>query len=371
MSRIRIGIIGAKHPHIFPRLDLARIYAERCAVVGVYDSDRRTLDRIHETYGTPVFDDLEAALENVDLAFVEGYDYQNPELVRVTIPHVKALMLEKPGAPNLAALRDLVDFCATFPVYVSIGYMLEWSPIMAHLHEIIDSGVLGPVTLARFHCAAPVGGAAEIWQSLPQDEGGLLWTDGCHLMRTVVDLLGQPQTAIGFVRKLPPGETIVADIFKRDILSGLGGEAELQIGTLVHEDVAAGILNYEDKLVTFDITGWEAHGWVEMWRIELWGANATLEAGLMPPWYRLHVRRDHPQYGRGIHERRMAGPGSAETSLVPDEAYTREFLHMLDVMEAGDTDQSELHAGLQTMEILDAMFRSSRQGGPVSVGRGR
>jgi predicted dehydrogenase len=367
MAHVRVAFIGAKHPHIFPRLELARHYAERCEVVGVYDSDARTLDHIHRTYAVPIFNQPLAAVERANLAFVEGYDYENPDLVRLVLPQVSALMIEKPGAPNLSSMRELVAFCSAYPTHVTIGYMLQWSPIISELHQILASGVLGPTTLARFHAATPVGGAAEIWQSLPQDEGGLLWTDGCHLMRTVIDLLGQPVSVHSLVRKLPPGETAIADIFKPDILAGLGGEQPFQIGTLVHEDVAAGILNYDDKLVTFDITGWEAHGWVEMWRIELWGANATLEAGLMPPWYRLHVRRASSQYQRGLYERRFPGLNSAEISLVPDEAYRREFLGMLDVVESGSTDQSGLRAGLQVLEVLHSMYESSRQGRPIEV----
>ncbi len=104
-----------------------------------------------------------------------------------------------------------------------------------------------------------------------------------------------------------------------------------------------------------------------MWRIELWGANATLEAGLMPPWYRLHVRCASSQYQRGVYQRRFPGLNSAEISLVPDEAYRREFLGMLDVVESGNTDQSGLRAGLQVLEVLHAMYESSRQGRPIEV----
>lgn len=363
MSRIKIAFIGAKHPHIFPRLELAQHHADRCEVVGVYDSEGRILDHIKSTYAVPVFSQPLDALQGAQLAIVEGYDYENPDLVRQVLPHVAGLLIEKPGAPNVAAMRELAAFCANYPAHVTIGYMLQSSPVMAELYRILASGVLGPITLARFHAAAPVGCAAEIWQSLPQDEGGVLWTDSCHLMRTVIGLLGLPDQVSGHVKKLPPGETVYSDIYKPDILSGLGSEQAFQIGTLMHEDVAAGVLSYNDKLVVFDVTGWEAHNWVEMWRIEIWGANATLEAGLMPPWYRLHVRRDHPDFTRGIHERHLPGVDGAGISLVPDSSYIGEFLGMLDAVERGSTDQSGLQAGLQVLEVLHALFESSRHRG--------
>ena len=362
-ERIRLMFLGAKHPHIFPRIQLAQGFSDRCEVVGAYDSDYRTLDYLDQNYQIPTFKTLQESLSvDFDIAVIEGYDYQNPDLIRAVIPRVKAILLEKPGAPNLNAMWDLVQYCSQFPVYVTVGYMLQYSPIFDYVHRIIQSGVLGPIVLARFHAATPVGGAAEIWQSLPEDEGGLVWTDGCHMVRAIIGLFGKPDTVSGMVKKCPPGKQVVADVFKPDILAGLGTETTLQIGTLVHEDVAGAVFNYPDRLAVFDITGWEAHGWVEEWRIELWGADATLEAGIMPPRYRLNVRRPHSEYAIGVHTYAGQGPASHENTLVPDDAYTREFLQLLDAVEKNSHDQTDLAKGLQTLEVLDAIYRASRQG---------
>lgn len=370
MTRTRIAIIGAKHPHVFPRIELALANSGRCELAGFYDSEPRTLDHVRDRYGIQVTDDPEQALRNADAAIVEGFDHENPGLAELAVSRGKAVLLEKPGAPTVDAMRQLVERCAAYPVHVTVAYMLQSSPVIPHLEKIIGCGVLGPVPLARFHAATPVGCSAEIWQSLPEDEGGLLWTDGCHLMRTIVGLLGRPTTVTSLVRKLPRGPRVVADFYKPDLYAGLGAEHDFEIGGLVHEDVGAAILNYRDKIVVFDITGWEAHGWVEKWRVELWGADATLEAGLMPPWYRLETRRDHPLFGRGVHEQRMPGPKTAETSLVVDESYAREFGNFLDAVEQGSPDQSGLRAGLDVLETLHAIYESSRLSTPVAVNAG-
>jgi hypothetical protein len=81
------------------------------------------------------------------------------------------------------------------------------------------------------------------------------------------------------------------------------------------------------------------------------------------------VRRASSQYQRGVYQRCFPGLNSAEISLVPDEAYRSEFQGMLDVVESGNTDQSGLRAGLRVLEILHAMYESSRQGRPIEVYR--
>ena len=80
----------------------------------------------------------------------------------------------------------------------------------------------------------------------------------------------------------------------------------MPFGGSVHEDAGAAVLDYPDKLVTLDTTGWGARPWVESWAIEFHGTEGTLQVGLQPPWYRLYLRRPQAGYaaagtaGRGL-----------------------------------------------------------------------
>ena len=117
------------------------------------------------------------------------------------------------------------------------------------------------------------------------------------------------------------------------------------------------------------MTGWEAHNWVEKWRLELYGANGTLEVGLMPPFYRLHVRRPRAGYEVGVYEQQYSAGTSAGAaiSLVPDITYENEMRALLAAARAGSTDQSELRAALQCVEILGAAFEASATFSGVAV----
>jgi predicted dehydrogenase len=377
MTRLKVAVLGAQHPHIFPRLDLATgAFATDCEVTGVYDRDVPVREHIAATYGLPVHAEPQAALAgDPDVVIVNDLDTHNPELVRLALPGPRALLLEKVGAPTVQAMRELKAFCAAHRCHVTVGFILHHSPSVRRMREIADSGVLGPVTLARFHAATPVGCSAEIWQSLPDDVGGMVFTDGIHMVREIINLLGVPTAVTARIRRLEGAGTVVSDIYKDDILAGLGGEQEFQIGSLIHEDAGALILDYPGTIAVLDMTGWEAHNWVEKWRLELYGANATLEGGLMPPFTRLHVRRAHAHYDVGVSEQWFTTGASsgAAISLVPDITYETEMRELLLAARNGNTEQRELGAALQCVEVLGAAFKSAREnrvGVPVPVVEG-
>ena len=40
-----------------------------------------------------------------------------------------------------------------------------------------------------------------------------------------------------------------------------------------YEDAGVVTFDYGEHLAVMDMTGWEAHNWVEKWRLELYGAT--------------------------------------------------------------------------------------------------
>jgi len=246
--------------------------------------------------------------------------------------------------------------------------MLRYSAAVQQARQTIESGVLGPVTLARFHASSPVGGAAEPWQSVPGDTGGVMYTIGCHMIDLIVYMLGMPKRAKGMSLKLPAGATVTAHGYKKDTLSGLGVTQDMPIGGLMYEDAGGALLDYGDKLATFDITGWEAHPWVEAWLIELYGTDGTLFIGIQPPRYRLYVRNANHGYEVGWHTWESLDASSVGNSLLADDNYTAEIRHMLRRVRAWDTDNTRWLADAEgVVAVLDAIFRSDREGSTQSL----
>lgn len=369
--RLKVAVLGAQHPHVFPRLDLlTSAFSDQCEVIGLYDRDAEVRQHVATNYGIEVHAEPDRALSGgPDIVIVNGLDSENPALIRHALPGAKGVLLEKVGAPTVEAMREVVHYCSSHEAYVTVGFILHHSPVTAKMREIVRSGVLGPITLGRFHAATPVGCSAEIWQSIPEDLGGMVFTDGIHMVREIVALLGAPERVSARIRKLRARERVVADVFKEDVLSGLGGEQEFEIGNLRYEDVGIVVLDYPEHSAVLDMTAWEAHNWVEKWRLELYGANGTLVAGLMPPFFRLDVRRAGAGYEVGTYEQSFPAGASAgkEISLVADITYENEMRLLLDAVRAGSSDQSELLAALQSVEILGAAFEASASFDGVAV----
>ncbi len=367
-EKIGVAFVGCTHPHIFPRVQILASQPD-VQLVGCYDPDAHLMDVLERDYGLKSYPTPEALLDQpgVTFAIIEGWDPANPGYVELAAARGKAILLEKPGAPNLPEMQRVVDAVRGKDIPFQVGYMLRYGSGIRHALRIMEEGVLGPITLARFHAATPVGGSREVWQSVPGDLGGLMYTDACHAVHLITHLLGYPKRVQSMFLKLPAGPDVTAHGFKENTLSGLGATVQMPLGGLVYEDAGAMAMDYGDKLVSLDLTGWEAHPWVEAWTIELYGTDGSLYVGLQPARYRLYVRNANHGYVVGWHSWESFDSSTVGNSLVVDENYTGEIMHMLRRVREWDTDNA---ASLQEAEgvvaILDAMHRSSSSGQVVA-----
>lgn len=368
-NKIHAAFVGLAHPHIFPRVQLLSAQPD-VTIAGCYDPDPDLCAGVATRCDITAYDSLPALLDQpgVNFVIIEGWDTDNPGYVQAALQRNQAVLVEKPGAPSLSAMQQIVQAVREAEVPFQVGYMLRFSAVVDHIQRILRDGVLGEITLARFHAASPVGGAAEVWQSVPGDMGGVVFTDGCHMVDIIVHLLGVPRAVKGTLLKLPPGPDVTAHGFKEHTLSELDVSVKLPLGDLMYEDGGIAILEYADKLAVFDVTGWEAHPWVEAWRIELYGTDGTLHAGLTPAWYRLYVRNPRDGYSAGWHSWQDLQELGVGNSLVVDDNYRREMQFMLDRVRQWDTNNDRwLTEAEGTVAILDAMFRSAGQNSPLPV----
>jgi len=368
-DKIGVAFVGCTHPHIFPRLELLSRESD-VWFAGCYDPDPNLMMVLERDYGLKAYATPEQLLDQpgVNFVIIEGWEPDNPRYVEMAAVRGQAILLEKPGAPNLPEMRRVIDSVRGKNIPFQVGYMLRFSSGVRHARRILEEGVLGPVTLARFHAATPVGGSKEIWQSIPGDLGGLMYTDACHIIHLMTYILGKPERVQSMVLKLPAGQHVTAHGFKPDTLSGLGQTVQMPLGGLVHEDAGAAIFDYGDKLVTLDMTGWEAHPWVEAWAIELYGADGTLLVGIQPPRYKLYVRNPNHGYEAGWHRWESLDASSVGNSLTVDENYTGEIVHMLKRVRAWDTNNADYLTEAETVvTVLDAMYRSNRDGAAVTI----
>jgi predicted dehydrogenase len=357
---VRAAFLGIRHPHVLVRLALLRD-APDVEVTGFHEPDAALAERFAAATGLHRFASVDEALAGgLDLVVVEGLDTEVPDVALRAAPHVRALLLEKPGAPTLSEMDRLVAGLAAFPVDVTVGYELHHAPAVVRAREVVRSGVLGHVTAIRAHGGCPNGCGDELWQSVPGDLGGVLFTEGCHLLEILLDLCGAPDAVTGTVARLTGGTPVASDVVKRDLLDPPAPRDVTRVGRLMFEDVGAAILRYPDKLVTLDVTAWEPGDWVELWRVDVVGTSGTLSLFPLPGRVELTVREPHPGFAVGTTTQSWPHP-AGEPTLTVDPAYADEMGAILDRLRAAAPPQQEsLRLAHDVVRVLDAAYRSAQ-----------
>jgi predicted dehydrogenase len=366
---IGVAFVGCAHPHIVPRVQILSTVPD-VRLVGCYDPDTQLTATLASRHGLRVFSSEAELLDQpgVNFTIIEGWDTDNLRYARAALSRKQAILLEKPGAPNVRDLRTFLTAVRGAAVPFQVGYMMSFSPAIEHARQILESGALGHITMGRFHSPGPVGAGREPCLSVPGDQGGVVYADGAHMIDLIVRLLGVPRRVKAMLLKLPAGPNVLAEDFIKD--SFTQETVEMPFGGVVHEDAGVALLEYADKLATFDMTAWGAQPWVESWTIELDGTDGTLSIGLQPPWYRLFLRRPMAGFEAGWHSWKGTGVTGYRNSLVPDANYWSEAEHMLARVRTWDTDNDRWIAEADAvLSIMDAIYESQRRQDAVDVQR--
>ena len=361
MSQLNIAFLGVGHPHVFPRVQLLQDMPG-VTIRGFFESDVMVAERFADRTGLARFDTAAALLATgPQIVIVNGLDPEVPGLAeQAARAGVRGLLLEKPGAASPERFYELARDLLSRDIQVEIGYELHYADSMALCRELIAEGVLGDITMARFHGGCPVGAGAELWHSIPEDPGGLVFAEGCHLLEMVVDLFGTPLRVGASVRRLPEGKPLPSVVYyKADLFSTATTDFATAVGTLRHEDVAAAILDYPDKLVTVDLTAWEPTYWCADWAVEIYGTNGALHAVPHPAEARLTLRAGAGRHQAGTTVLRAPTPLPGQRILI--ESYRRQLASFVArVAGAADERGCDLRIGVGVMQIMQAMYQASQ-----------
>lgn len=325
MEKISVAFLGVRHPHMWHRVELLR-HSEEAYVCGFYDEDSYFAENFAARTGFHCFGSAEELLNRKpDLCIIESMDSQTPAYARLAAPFVKAMILEKCTAHTFEKVRSLAEDLKRYPVCIEHGFELHYLQIVDRCREIIESGALGQITLARFHGGSPIGCSTEIWVEDPELMGGMVYIEGSHMIELMLDTLGEPDTVEGCAVKLEPGQTMVSDAATSNLFKGAGVPPKtVTVGTMMHEDVGVGIARYPDKIAVLDFTAWESTGWCNAWRMEYYGTNGTLIACPIPSWATLQIRSDTKHYQKGEY-RFEYPPVTAEGNTVMRDTYKRQL----------------------------------------------
>jgi len=332
METVRVGMIGAGY---IAGYHLAGLAAAGGAEVRVLVG--RTPDRaaaLARRFGIPtVVSDYRATLVRTDVdAVVVATPDDTHETIAVAAAEAgKAILLQKPMAPTAAACRRIIQAAERAGVRLSVSFMHRYFEEVLRVRELLAEGKLGPVYAARMRNATP-GPDWQAWFfSRARVGGGVVLQLGVHgidLLRHVVGEIDRVTATVALKRPertLADGRTVRPD----------------------NEDHALATYRFRDgALGSHEMSLAELAG-CDRFRLELYCADATV-------WLRS---------GRGalaLYAPAVTGTRGWLLPELPSRPFgARQHAHWLDVVRGRVPPDDTAQAGLATLLVAEAIYRSA------------
>ena len=340
-ERFRIGIAGYDlWPHA---VNFCRVLrdADFCRVSAVWDEDPRHLARLVELTGAEGYADLDAfCRSDVQGAIVTARTSMRRDVARALARAGKHVLSDKPMAMSVAECLEIIRACREAGVVLMGGYNFRYWRTWRLMKRIADSGELGD--LLHLYCAYNSGMIRRsewedtydsYWTDPAATPGGGWLTHGDHPIDLTRWLFGVEFTEVlADMRTLRYPEHPLEDYGVAHFLLSNGGTA------VVHSDAISPTARLE--VVVICERGGMAYTLVPEPRLKVWGAPslgaATVEYAVPEHW--------------------VDALG----------AMTRAFV---EAVQAGAPPPITGEDNMRVIEVVEAAYRSSREGRRVAIAR--
>ena len=257
----------------------------------------------------------DSTIEMVAMEFADAE--RNLHFARQCVSAGKCVHLDKPPGADIGGLRALLDDARRRGLAVQMGYQWRYHPAMQAAIEAARKGWLGRVYRFRASIDKPI--LADERRHLAKYRGGMMFSEGCHLVDRATALLGKPARVNGFIRHHSPTPDGLAD------------------NNLI-------VLEYPSALAEISLAGFDPHGNQHRY-VEILGTNGSAKASPFAP-VRLMVTLKEPM---GPYR---AGGQTLEPPSPPGLPYTPDFAELAAVMRTGAAPGYTAEHDLMTHEVL-------------------
>ena len=317
-KQIRVAMIGTGHGHAASKVRALRSMPEyEFAGVCRPDADDPAAGDVFHNIGWLKLADI-LNDPGIELVAIESADpSRNLGYAQQAIDAGKFVHLDKPPGASLSGLRKLLEDAKRRERIVQMGYQWRYHSGMQAAMEAARNGWLGRVYRFRASIDKPID--AKERRHLAKYRGGMMFSEGCHLVDRATALLGKPQRVTGFIRHHSPLDDGLAD------------------NSLV-------ILDYPNALAEISLAGFDPLGNQHRF-VEILGTNGSAIAQPFAP-VRLKVKL---KTAAGPYR---AGEQMLEPPSPPGLAYTPDFAEMASVIRRGAAPVYSAAHDLMTHEVL-------------------
>ena len=204
-GRIKIGQIGTKHAHAGGQLAAVRA-CDDFEVVGVVEPDEAQRQKVkdHADYAGLPWLTEEQLLQTPGLQAV-AVETDVAGLLDAAEKVVNAglhLHLDKPAGESLPQFQRILEMATKHQKLVKMGYMFRYNPAFQLMIQAVRDGWLGRVFAIHAEMSKLLSDGERL--GLVQYKGGSMFELGCHLIDSVVRVLGKPEAVMPHVRKTRP-----------------------------------------------------------------------------------------------------------------------------------------------------------------------
>jgi len=316
--RIRTAMIGTGHGHAASKIRALESMPEY-EFLGVARPDPHD-PAVGDVFSKVRWMEVDQILRDpsIEMVAAEFADAEaNLEYAQRAIDAGKFVHLDKPPGASLSGLRKLLGDAARKKLVVQMGYQCPYHPAMEAVMEAARRGWLGRVYRFRASIDKPIG-----WEErrhLAKYRGGMMFSEGCHLIDRATALLGKPVKVTGFIRHDAPIDDQLAD------------------NNLV-------ILEYRSAIAEISLAGFDPHGNQHRY-VEVLGTNGSAKAQPFSP-VRLHVelKESAGPYRAGLQTLEPPNPQGL--------AYTPDFRELAAVIRNGAKPSYSAEHDSMTQEVL-------------------
>ena len=220
MTRLRVGVLGLSHDHVWENL-AALASGEAGTLVAVAEPDARLRDRLRREHGgAAALSTYEALLDRTDLDAVFAFadNRTSAEWGVRALGRGLPIMIEKPMAADLAGAEALLAAARSAGVPLMVNWPTAWRPALRHGLSLARAGAIGePIQLSHRggHAGPREFGCSPqfcAWLYDPARNGGGALVDYCGYGGILARaLLGRPLAVTAVAARLRKPDLEVED----------------------------------------------------------------------------------------------------------------------------------------------------------------
>ncbi|MCO5222894.1 MAG: Gfo/Idh/MocA family oxidoreductase [Thermomicrobiales bacterium] len=341
-DKIKFAILSFAHPHAHAWASAINEHLD-AELIGVWDSDPERGRSAAERHATRFFAVLEELLPLSDAVGITSETSRHQELVTAAARHGVHVLCEKPMATTLEDCDLIADSVRESDIVFMQSFPKRFDPAGTELIDLVQSSVLGDVSLVRIRHAHHFGldpSFATQWFAEPElSGGGALIDEGVHATDFLCRLLGRPTSVVASTSR-----------------------AHLNLEV---EDTAVATFTYDGGPLAEIVASWAMVAAESS--IEVYGARGTAILSGVDVASKQHAGQPYLKYWH----RDLGGNGFAGSAVVPSflsgDFHSEVPRRFISALQSGETPASGLREGRESLELVLTSYESARLGQRVEL----